>query len=36
MLFAQTAQKFSKITASDNHRLGKPWVEAWERLNGKL
>jgi hypothetical protein len=32
MLSAQTAQKFGKIVVSQNHRLGKPWVGAHERL----
>ena len=32
MLSAQIAQKFNKIVVSDNHRLGKPWVGAYQRL----
>src|ERR1041384_7242319 len=32
MLMPQIAQKFSKIVVSDNHRLGKPWVGAFNRL----
>jgi hypothetical protein len=32
MLIPQIAQKFSKIEVSDNHRLGKPWVGAYEQL----
>jgi len=32
MLMPQIAQKFSKIMVSDNHRLGKPWVGAFEQL----
>ena len=28
----QIAQKLSKIEVSDNHRLGKPWVGAFEQL----
>ena len=32
MLSAQIAQKFSKIVVSENHRLGKPWVGAFQRL----
>ena len=32
MLMPQIAQKFSKIMVSDNHRLGKPWVGAFEKL----
>lgn len=35
MLMPQIAQKFSKIVVSDNHRLGKPWVGSYSRLNGK-
>jgi len=35
MLSAQIAQKFHKIEVSKNHRLGKPWVGSYERLNGK-
>jgi hypothetical protein len=35
MLAAQTAQKFNKIVVSENHRLGRPWVGAYARLNGK-
>ncbi len=31
-LSAQIAQKFNKIKVSDNHRLGKPWVGAWDKL----
>ena len=26
----EIAQKFSKIQVSDRHRMGKPWVGAWE------
>ena len=29
---AQAAQKLSKITVPPGHRLGKPWVGAWEEL----
>ena len=32
MLSAQIAQKFNKIVVSENHRLGKPWVGAYEKL----
>ena len=32
MLLPQIAQKFSKIEVSKNHRLGKPWVGAFEKL----
>jgi hypothetical protein len=35
MLMPQIAQKFSKIVVSENNRLGKPWVGAYGRLNGK-
>jgi hypothetical protein len=35
MLMPQIAQKFSKIIVSENHRMGKPWVGAYGRLNGK-
>jgi len=35
LLSAQTAQKFSKIVVSENHRLGRPWVGAYGQLNGK-
>jgi hypothetical protein len=33
MLSAQTAQKFSRIVVSENHRLGRPWVGAYKRLS---
>ena len=32
MMMPQIAQKFSKIEVSDNHRLGKPWVGAYQQL----
>jgi hypothetical protein len=32
MLLPQIAQKFSKIEVSKNHRLGKPWEGAFEKL----
>jgi hypothetical protein len=32
MLLPQIAQKFNKIEVSRNHRLGKPWVGAFEKL----
>ena len=32
MAIPQIAQKLSKIEVSDNHRLGKPWVGAFEQL----
>jgi hypothetical protein len=35
MLMPQIAQKFNKIVVSEHHRLGKPWVGAYGRLNGK-
>ena len=35
MLSAQIAQKFNKIVVSDNHRLGKPWVGAYQKLVGQ-
>jgi len=35
MLMPQIAQKFSRIMVSDNHRLGKPWVGAYQQLTGQ-
>lgn len=32
LIAAQTAQKLSKITVPPGHRLGTPWVGAWEEL----
>jgi hypothetical protein len=32
MIAAQTAQKLSKIKVSPKHRLGTPWVGAWQEL----
>jgi hypothetical protein len=32
LLSAQTAQKLGKISVSEHHRLGKPWVGAWDKL----
>jgi hypothetical protein len=32
MLMPQIAQKFSKMMVSDNHRLGTPWVGAYQQL----
>ena len=32
MLSAQIAQKLHKVKVSENHRMGKPWVGAWDRL----
>ena len=33
MLSAQIAQKLYKVKVSENHRMGTPWVGAWEQLN---
>jgi hypothetical protein len=35
MLSAQIAQKFSKIVVSENHRLGKPWVGAFQKIKSE-
>jgi hypothetical protein len=35
MLMPQIAQKFSKIVISENHRLGKPWVGAFQQLTSQ-
>ena len=35
MLAAQIAQKFGKIEIAKNHRLGRPWVGAYGRMNGQ-
>ena len=32
MLMPTIAAKFSKVTVSDNHRLGKPWAGAYRQL----
>ena len=32
MLMPQIAQKFGKVAISENHRLGKPWVGAYQSL----
>ena len=32
MLSAQIAQKFNKIVVSENHRLGKPWAGAFQKM----
>jgi hypothetical protein len=32
MLSAQIGQKLSKIQVADHHRLGKPWIGAYDRL----
>ena len=29
---AQTAQKLSKVTVPAGHRLGRPWLGAWEEM----
>ncbi len=29
---AQTAQKLGKVNVAEHHRLGRPWVGAWEEL----
>ena len=31
-LAAQSAQKLNKVSVGENHRLGKPWVGAWQEL----
>ena len=36
MLSAQIAQKLTKIQVSENHRLGKPWVGAFEQLRSTI
>lgn len=33
-LMPTIAQKFNKIVVSENHRLGKPWLGAYGKLNG--
>ena len=33
MLSAQIAQKLQKVKVSEKHRMGTPWVGAWEQLN---
>jgi hypothetical protein len=35
MLMPQIAQKFSKVMVSENHRLGKPWLGAFNQLTGQ-
>ncbi|MGE5072142.1 MAG: hypothetical protein ACM3MF_01830 [Anaerolineae bacterium] len=32
LLSAQVAQRLNKIQVADNHRLGKPWQGAYERM----
>jgi hypothetical protein len=34
-LMPQIAQKFTRIMVSDNHRLGKPWVGAYQQLTNQ-
>ncbi len=33
MLSAQIAQKLHKVKVSERHRMGRPWVGAWEELS---
>jgi len=33
MLSAQIAQKLQKVKVSERHRMGTPWVGAWDELN---
>jgi hypothetical protein len=35
MLAAQVAEKLNRVQVTDNHRLGKPWDGAYERLREK-
>ena len=35
LLSAQVAQRLSKIQVTDNHRLGKPWAGAYERMKAQ-
>jgi hypothetical protein len=32
---AQVAEKLSQVRLPDHHRLGTPWVGAWEKLKNK-
>lgn len=32
MLAAQVGQRLGKVQVADNHRLGKPWLGAYERM----
>jgi hypothetical protein len=32
MLSAQIAQKLQKVKVSEKHRMGQPWVGAWEQI----
>jgi hypothetical protein len=34
LVSAQTAQKLGKVRVSENHRLGKPWETAYQKLRG--
>lgn len=34
LLSAQIAQKLGKVEVSENHRMGKPWQGAFQRLSG--
>jgi len=33
LLSAQIAEKLHKVKVSEKHRMGRPWVGAWEQLN---
>ena len=35
MLSAQVAQRLNKVQVTDNHRLGKPWEGAYERMKAQ-
>ncbi len=35
MLSAQIGQRLGKIQVAENHRLGKPWEGAYERMKGE-
>ncbi len=34
MLSAQVGQRLGKVQVAENHRLGKPWEDAYERMKG--
>jgi hypothetical protein len=34
-LAAQIGSKLKKVEVSDNHRMGKPWIGAWQTLGAK-
>ena len=34
MLSVQIGEKLHKVKVSEKHRMGKPWVGAWQRLKG--